>query len=433
MELMASDTYKIYSKGQLSNNYHRLLHLLYQPIIGIEAINLYQTLWSELRPDGHMTAISTHYRLTLLMMKDLPYIEKNRQTLEAIGLLHTYAKEVEDHFEYLYELLLPLDSQSFFSNDLLNILLYRSLGELDYNKTKYYFQIPNFNKNEYQEITKKFSDIFNIDIEVDSITREVLVNKANFEENKTGEITIDYNMTLFYTGLREFQIKKKSITMDVEKLIIQLGSIYDISPLEMRSLVKQSIKDDIVDQEVLRTVSKRYYEFESNGNFIQVHHMQPVKYKAPLGKDSRSKKIAQLESLSPYQILKLLQGGNSEPALHDLNIVESLMTRQKLEPGVINVIIELVSTLNDGRLPKAHMESIAGTFARNKVKTVEDALNEAKNYLRKIKNDNKEDIQISWIDKEKDNSLIEKTAKKVVNEKNDEDALRAMLSNLYER
>jgi len=426
MELMASDTYRIFCKRQLHNQHHQILKLLYQPIIGASAVSFYDTLWAEMKSNHQVILLNTHYRLTLLSTYDIKMIEEMRSKLEAIGLLNSYVKETSDHYEYLYELLLPLSPESFFANDLLNILLFHSLGELDYEKTKYCFQLPSILTNDYSDVTKKFSEVFDIHLDKNSINHTVLKRKIN-QEQQHNAIHLTYNMELFYTGLREFQIKKKSITKDVEELIQQLGSVYDISPLEMRSLVKESMNGDIVDKEHLRNVTKRYYEFEANGNFVKIHENQPTKHKVVKSNDSRSKKIAQLEALSPYQMLKSLQGNQSEPSLRDLNVVESLMTRQKLEAGVVNVIIETVTMLNNGELPRAHVEAIGGTFARKKIKTVEKALEEAKNYVRRINKDDEEELQIESKPKE------EKETRHKINPKEEMDieTIKALLPNLY--
>ena len=97
--------------------------------------------------------------------------------------------------------------------------------------------------------------------------------------------------------------------------------------------------------------------------------------------------------------IKDKQGGR-EPLKHDLQIVESIMTSLYLEPGVMNVLIELTLSQCDNALSRAFMQARASQWKRKKIKTVKDAMDEANVYLkyRRNNNDDNEETEINMVD-----------------------------------
>ena len=59
------------------------------------------------------------------------------------------------------------------------------------------------------------------------------------------------------------------------------------------------------------------------------------------------------------------------------------MINQKLNPGVVNVLIEYVMLKTDMKFTKGYVEKLAGHWARLKVSTVIEAMELAKNEHRK--------------------------------------------------
>ncbi len=107
----------------------------------------------------------------------------------------------------------------------------------------------------------------------------------------------------------------------------------------------------------------------------------------------KSKHIQQLESWSPYKLIEKKQG--STPTRHDLTIVENLMLEQGLEAGVINVLLELTWAQNDNRMSRSYMEAVAATWKRKGIKSVQEAMQEAKNTL-KAKSKSANDSMPQW-------------------------------------
>ena len=73
----------------------------------------------------------------------------------------------------------------------------------------------------------------------------------------------------------------------------------------------------------------------------------------------------------------------SEPSAADLKLIEDIMIQQKLPPGVINVLIQYCLLRTDMKLSRNFVEKIASHWARKKVRTVQEAMNLAKEEHRK--------------------------------------------------
>ena len=71
MNVLPADTYIVINKTVLSDQDRRILIMLYQPIIGSEAINLYFSLWSSLERNEIMSQECNHHQLMTSMRKKL--------------------------------------------------------------------------------------------------------------------------------------------------------------------------------------------------------------------------------------------------------------------------------------------------------------------------------------------------------------------------
>lgn len=369
--LTSQDSYQVFCKGYLSEDKIRVLTHLYQPICRYEAISLYLTLYHEIERGRMLNTESTHYRILNICQMTLTQFQDSLSILEGIGLVRTYKKDSS----YVYELMLPLTPKKFFNHDVLNTLLYRTLGPSDYEQTKYFFIVPAVDITTYQDVSSRFDEVFHIDLRNASI----ISKPQNIEEDARKQPEVSYNLQLFYQGIEDYRIPSSAITKEVENAVVSLGVIYNISPLNMRKLVYDVYENGEIKIDDLQERCLRYYEFENQVNLEQVHKENNIAAKQN-ALTKRDEKIKQLESLSPYQYLKALQKG-ANPTSRDLALIEKLMTEQKLNSGVVNVLVETVLLLNNGQLPKNHLEYIAGLFARKNIQTVQEAMEEAKQYI----------------------------------------------------
>ena len=88
--VLPADTFIVVNKTSLSDKDRNLLILLYQPIIGSQAISLYYTLWSYLDKLELMSSEWTHHHILRDMMISNAELIDSKVKLEAIGLIKTY-------------------------------------------------------------------------------------------------------------------------------------------------------------------------------------------------------------------------------------------------------------------------------------------------------------------------------------------------------
>ena len=386
-ELMMSDLYMVNANYPLDSIHMRAIQLLYQPLIGSTACSLYLTLYAELDQLSLTKATSLFSRLTKISGLSLTQINEASKKLEAIGLLERYKKDVDNNRIYHFVIKTPLSPSKIFNHVILGPLLLQRLGKEDLYRTKLCFKSSTFDFSDYENITAKFTDVFDINMLEGS--KEVLVEK-NYFGNDYGKIDGDYDIELFYQGLKDYQIKRSVITSDDETLIKQLGIMYRINALDMQGLVKDSIKNDKISKQLLIKNCRDYYDIAMPEKFEEIYHKQAAIHKSSSNNDLLNAHIQYLESVNPYQLLKDKQGGR-EPLKHDLQIVESIMTSLYLQPGVVNVLIELTLSQCDNVLSRAFMQTRAAQWKRKKIETVKEAMDEAKLYLKYRRNDDVDD------------------------------------------
>ena len=386
-ELMMSDLYMVNANYPLDSIHMRTIQLLYQPLVGNTACSLYLTLYAELDQLSLTKATSLFSRLTKISGLSLTQINEASKKLEAIGLLERYKKDVDNNRIYHFIIKTPLSPSKIFNHVILGPLLLQRLGKEDLYRTKLCFKSSTFDFSDYENITAKFTDVFDINMLEGS--KEVLVEK-NYFGNDYGKIDGDYDLELFYQGLKDYQIKRSVITSDDETLIKQLGIMYRINSLDMQGLVKDSIKNDKISKQLLIKNCRDYYDIAMPEKFEEIYHKQAAIHKSSSNNDLLNAHIQYLESVNPYQLLKDKQRGR-EPLKHDLQIVESIMTSLYLQPGVVNVLIELTLSQCDNVLSRAFMQTRASQWKRKKIETVKEALDEAKLYLKYRRNDDVDD------------------------------------------
>lgn len=381
LNVLPADTYIAINKTILSEQDRRILIMLYQPIIGSEAINLYFSLWSNLERSEIVSQECNHHQLMTLMKKKLSDIIEARERLEAIGLIKTYVKKGSIN-NYVYQLYSPCSAHEFVNNPILNTSLYNNVGKIEYEKIVSYFKIPKINLANYEEITSSFSDVFG-------------VSSNNYVEFETSCIKRRYNNPLkinskidldnIFSLIPDELFNIRSLTKDVKDLIYKLSFIYNLNEDNLNELIRNSLSDKrTIDKDKLRTNCRNFYQFENNGKLPSlIFRAQPEYLRKPVGDTSkRAKIIYTFETTTPYDFLYSKYHG-LEPTKTDLKILEYLAVDLDMRPGVINVLIDYVLRINDNKLTKSFIDTIAGQWKRKKIETVEEAMSIAEKEYKK--------------------------------------------------
>ena len=407
--LVPADTYVVVNKTILHNEDRKIITSLYLPIIGTDAVMLYFTLWADLDNSEILSSEFSHQKLVSSLRITINELQTSFDKLEAIGLIKAFIKEGNVN-NYIYEIFSPVSASEFLSHPILNIVLYSNVGKREYDNLVKAFKIPRLNTSNYKDITKSFNDVF----ESTSMTSYDLSLEDIRKYNKLKlNINSNFDFNFLISSMPKNLDTSKMFSKDIKELIINLSFIYDIDAIKMANIVKVSLNDNgSINRESLRKNSRNFYQF-NNGGLLPtiIDNNQPEYLRKPIGDTSRrAKMIYTFETISPRELLINKNNGN-EPTRRDLILIEDLLIDYKLKPGVVNVLLDYAINVNNKKLTRGFVETIAGEWQRKGIETVEDAMNNCEKVHKKSSKRNYKDDNVNmktpdWFDKEIDKSNV---------------------------
>lgn len=414
-KILPADTFVVVNKTILNDQDRKILTMLYQPIIGINATSLFLSLWSYLDKLELISTEITHHHLMTTMRIRLDDIVEAREKLEAIGLIKTYIKK-DNINNYIYELYSPLSPYEFLNNPVLNVSLYNNVGKVEYEKLKEYFKIPRINLKEYEDISCSFTDVF--ESTNNSSFENIVEDLKRVNANKLSIVSkIDLENAISLIPDEMFNIR--SLTKETKDLIYKLSFIYNLDDEQMSEMIRNSLTEKrTIDKSLLRSNCRKFYQFENSGKLPSiVYRNQPEYLRKPIGDTSkRAKMIYQFETTSPYDFLLSKHDGNNLTK-NEYAILEYLVVDMNLKPGVVNVLLDYVLKINNNKLIKNFIEVIAEQWSRSKIETVEDAMEFAEKEYKKTKSFKKSNKTVEekpeWFNKE---ITEEKASEEEINE-----------------
>lgn len=384
MSVLPADTFIVVNKTTLSDKDRNLLMLLYQPIVGSTSISLYYTLWSYLDKSEILSNEWTHHHILRDMMISNTELSESKDKLEAIGLIKTYLKKGNIN-NYVYELYSPVSASEFINNPLLNIALFNAVGKLEYERVVSYFKIPKINLREYEDITKKFSDIFaysSIPLN-DNLVYDI--KKSNYRKL---ELLSKIDINTILSLISDDVLNKKSLTKDMKDFLYKISYIYNYDNDDMIELIRNSTTEKhTIDKKLLQENANKYYRYDNMGKLPSIIYKNQPEYlrKESLDTSNRSRMIHLFETTSPYDFINSkYKTGN--PTSSDLAIISYLLIDLNLKPGVVNVLVDYVLKINNNKLIKSFVEVIASQWSKSGIETVEQAMEIAETEYKKKKN-----------------------------------------------
>lgn len=375
-KILPVDGYYVELNQTLTTDYlHALIHL-YQPLVGLEAIGLYQTLLLERDLQGN-GELQTHHTLMNYLNMPLDKIYETRLRLEGIGLLRSFKNETEHNVYYVYRLINPLRPDEFFQDMMLSELLYRQIGESKYRHLReHYSKVEKTEKG--QEMTVPFEEVFQTFKPSGNVTQIV------FNRPEKAEVPLEkVDFTPIQQGLaRQMVPVEKVLTSDNKRIITQLMKLYDLETYEIEKSVLWALTDEnTLDIEQLKAACHDLFQGKHNVAHVQLtgrtHTEKQFLPEVGVSKDDRL--IARLEVISPKQLLEDLSSGNNASE-QDLKIVSEIMIEQGLPTAVMNVLVHYVLLQSNMSISKPYMSKIASNWSRMGFKSAREAMNFAKDY-----------------------------------------------------
>lgn len=175
-----------------------IIRNLYQPIIGTESVALYGLFLDYHDMSKYQKTFYSFAELISNLKLSMQAFELARKKLESVGLIRSFEKA--DGKNFIIMINKPMTPEAFRKNSLLYKLLIKEVGDLAFERFEFSSREDRMSKDEFAEITVKFTDVFKAPNEDTKNTLEFKIPKnlsredalkslaplqfANFLENK---------------------------------------------------------------------------------------------------------------------------------------------------------------------------------------------------------------------------------------------------------
>ena len=333
------------------------LHMLYGPMMQVNAISLYETMY---------TLAISNYPITnhILILKcnhiSMEMFHKLRVELERFQLLKTYYHEQKK--DYLYVLYPPKVGKEFLNDEIFGRMYLKECGQQMYEYMKRAMQNMNASLQDYEHISAPL--------------------KLNFAYHWNEEDEQKYDAMHDKTIDEPIDEKYLAILNDLSELVLPLNAR---TPQAMQFVAKWSALYGLNETQVKRHISKA----------MDYTHgvLQQDKFLANIRNVHGSFEMEQEKGIydcSPIEFLRRRQQG-IDLSLSDKKIIELLIEHYRLPNDVINIMVEYILDKNNQNLNKNYVEKVASSWVRLKIDTKEKALE----HIRGGKTKPKED----WLDR----------------------------------
>lgn len=373
------DIFVVQKKSVLTDFDRRVMSELYFPLIGSAGIALYFRLWALAERENYNEPAS-HELLSELIGLSLASLNEGKSYLEAMGLLRTfYDPKSKIYYYFLYA---PKTPHDFFNDAVFYALLKEKVGENEFLRIRFAFIDQTFDDPSFKDVTVSFGEVFHPDFS--NINFEGTNNGKTLIGRQSNNLTLNFDIEAFLSRALSLGLPSKElITPEIQTWLERVSALYGVK------------------EEALAPIVLRYFEFES-GTLDQNAVLQEVqnsilfsnnRKKAPkasqttitrVGQSKMAKKIQVLESMSPVEYLKLLQG-NETLARGDLELITRMGQDFGLPPALVNAVLDYTMIKSNGALPPKFSEKIAATLNRKGISDVVDAMNFLYDYNKKAK------------------------------------------------
>ncbi len=353
-------TYKVISDFEFYLN-DKILNYLYVPMIGYDAVTLYRYLYSEISYAQTMGLASKPEREIVENLQwDYPKYTKNRNILEAIGLLSTYLDPYKQDNLIFYIKQAP-SWADFKNNSQLIALFKKNTDILAYDRVRYLFE-GNDQIRDYMDISCSFD--------------------ACFGDNELVKVTT-FDFNLLYDTV--FKIYKKIITISnsAKAMIETYFKTYELSFKEILNIVLQSIYRDeegiFVEEKLLKN---NFEKMVNTAKAINLNHTINVNrnhqiFMQDITDDTYEYVLSDYKTIRSEQYLSAIS--KAAPSKLLLNLIDILRNQYHLPDFVINVLMDYSVFKNAGRIEPNYIQKIAISINRLNITNIEQLITHLRN------------------------------------------------------
>ena len=345
--LKSEDKLTLELHGTLSSEGFSSLQMLYAPLLGKDALILYQTLLSlAMQPQK----IRNHLLLQKISGIRMEHMEHCRGLLEQYLLVKTYFDGTRN--AYIYGLYMPKSGSEFLRHDVFGRLYMKKMGKQVYEFARKNFAPLIVEKERYQEITTSMQRLMDWDEQAEE-------NFRDLRPLPSPTHALAFNFDIFLSGLSNMVFPQGERTAENLQFIAEKAAIYGIEEKDMQVFVGKSmnLKNNTLDRNKL------------------VRFMQRAK-------KTYDKTFDDPYQMPPVRFLQSKQQGIPVSSADQRLIDDVLVEKYHLQSEVINVLLEYVLERCNQVLSKAYVEKVAATWVRQGVDTADKAqatiLNETK-------------------------------------------------------
>lgn len=342
--------------------------LLYGNLIGANGIALFNLLNSFVSYDR----LQSNELLYVNLIDILGINKKNLKTafnkLEAFNLVKTYQRD--DNF--IIQIIKPLDSSKFFSNQLFVSNLKVNLGDVLFDKLRSSFKLTDINLNSYTDVSTKLEELYDNEendvVEVLEIKKETTVIDENEEiDNDDNNIeNDDFNYKSFKNSMLNNYVNVAVFTSEFKEKICNLAFGYGLDENMMQTACFPLVdRDGRID---LNLIEDRIIEFSKS------YDIKPkVEKQSKSNKNVKKDYVHMLETTSPQTIVKSLTG--VEPSIADKKTITKLQNEMNLDVGFINVLLGYLLSKNANEFKNYnYINKVATEWMKKGINNAEEAI-----------------------------------------------------------
>ena len=216
-----------------------IIRNLYQPIIGTESVALYGLLVDYHEMSKYQKTFYSFAELISNLKLSISAFELSRKKLESVGLIRSFEKADGNNFIIMINK--PMTPEDFRKNSLLYKLLIKEVGDLAFERFEFSSREDRMSKDEFSEVTVKFTDVFNI---------------PNEDKRNTLEFKIPHNLN------RDDALKSLAP--------LQFANFLENKkPSPSMLVLTQDMQNNGLSTESINHIFN--YSFEVNGKIVQEH------------------------------------------------------------------------------------------------------------------------------------------------------------------
>lgn len=332
---------------------------LYSLILNVDEINYYIFMQLSNNGIGDINKMFNYNEDDFLLL---------RRKLESVGLIKTFKNKSN---EYLILILIPLNKNDFFKNEIFKRLSSTKINEKNINNL-----LNNHN------ITSDFKDISCgiSSLELNEVEEEVLSFKKDDEQ-----MSENFSLNSFLNNVSEINFPKPIRTKENINKIISISDLYGLNFKQLEELLAQTVDYEKMTFDLSA--------FENKAIRFVIKSDEEMEYKNPYYLPT----VHFMQKICKKQMLPI-----------DKNIVRKISNSYGIKYYIINYLIE-INLKKYNKLTYTNMEVLASEVVKNKLDNLDDVIK----YYEEIENKKFKKVIIDQKYSKDDEDSVEDLMKKM--------------------